>query len=383
LNLLKIRDELNSRNFTKEDLLYEFQDVTEIFAKTTTRFIREGINVGQKVFAVRVPKIAGILGIDVMIGEEGEQGVRFGGEIAQKVSAITGIKGIIHSDEDMNKYGFKTPMITSLKETLAMNENDLFIVIVGTEEKAKKGLKIAVDRIGLATLGVPNETRKALENFNTEFIREMHGGARLYPDTDSMPIQLINEYLEELSRNLPELPRDIEARLKKNYELDDSTIDKLILQGYAKLFEEIVTKFELNPTLVTTTLLETLKSIKREGFESEEVTEQHLKDLFEMIHQQEISKEAIEDILKVIAQTSSLTIKQAREQLELKSVNIEEVDSIINDILKQHESLLKEKRERAFSPMMGEVMKVLRGKIDGKILANKLQEAINKYIEEK
>jgi Glu-tRNA(Gln) amidotransferase subunit E-like FAD-binding protein len=31
---------------------------------------------------------------------------------------------------------------------------------------------------------------------------------------------------------------------------------------------------------------------------------------------------------------------------------------------------------------MGEVMKVLRGKVDGKILATKLRESINKYVEE-
>ena len=176
----------------------------------------------------------------------------------------------------MNKYTFKKPMIASLREALAMAENDLFIIVLGSEEKAKKSLKIAIDRIGMAILGVPNETRKALENFNTDFIREMHGGARLYPDTDSMPIRLGKDYLEKLSENLPELPRVIEARLKQNYKIDDATIDKLILQGYAPLFEEIVNKFKVNPTLVSTTLLETLKSIKREGLESEEITEDHL-----------------------------------------------------------------------------------------------------------
>jgi len=68
--------------------------------------------------------------------------------------------------------------------------------------------------------------------------------------------------------------------------------------------------------------------------------------------------------------------------LELKTVKLDEVDEIINQILKQQEAVLTEKRERAFSPLMGEVMKVLRGKVDGKILASKLQEAIKKYLEE-
>jgi len=380
ITLLKIRDDLIARKLTKEDLSYDFKDVTVLFEKTTCRFIKEGINAGQKVFAVKVPKIAGILGIEVILGKEGEPGVRFGGEIAQKVSAITGIKGIIHSDEDMNKYTFKKPMIASLREALTMAENDLFIIVLGSEEKAKKSLKIAIDRIGLAISGVPNETRKALENFNTEFIRELHGGARLYPDTDSMPIRLKKEYLEELSRNLPELPRVIEERLKQNYNIDDATIDKLILQGYTSLFEELVNRFKVNPILVSTTLLETLKSIKREGLESDEITEDHLRDLFEMIQKQEIAKEAIEDVLKAVAQNPALTIKQAREKLELTTVKLDEVDEIINNIIKQNEALLSDKRERAFSPLMGEVMKVLRGKVDGKILASKLQAAIKKFL---
>ena len=99
-----------------------------------------------------------------------------------------------------------------------------------------------------------------------------------------------------------------------------------------------------------------------------------------MIHKQEIAKEAIEDILKAVAQNPVLTIKQAGEKLKLKTVKLDEVDEIINNILKQHEALLTDQRERAFSPLMGEVMKVLRGKVDGKILASKLQEAIKRYL---
>jgi hypothetical protein len=81
----------------------------------------------------------------------------------------------------------------------------------------------------------------------------------------------------------------------------------------------------------------------------------------------EIIKAMIEDVLKAIAQNPTLTIKQVREKLELTSVKSDEVDEIIDNIVKQAEPLLKEKGERAFSPLMGEVMKVLRGKVDGKV----------------
>lgn len=377
LSLLKIQNELRVRNFVSADISHDFVNVTEIFKKTTCKFVKNAITTGQLVFGVKIPKIAGILGSEIL------ENFRFGKEIAQKVSAITGLKGIIHSDEDMNTYGFKKPEITALRTALKMAENDAFILVVADELKAQKSLEIAVNRISSALQGVPNETRKALEDYKTEFIRDLHGGARLYPDTDSPPIILKKESLKELSKNLPELPWDLAKRLIERYQIDESTVENLILQGYTHLFEEIMEKFKPNPTLVVTTLLETLKSIKRNGFESDNITDQHFHEIFELIQKQEVAKEAIEGLLQEVAKKPSLSIQEAKKQLEIEAVSEEELDKIINKVVMQSEALLKEKGDRAFSPLMGEVMNTLRGKIDGKIIATKLKEAISKYLPKK
>ena len=118
LNLLKIRNELIVRNFTEGDISHDFVDVTKIFKKTTLKFMKEAIKTGEKVFAVKIPKIVGILGMENFPAKGSEPGVRFGKEIAQKVNVIIGLKGIIHSDEDMETYGFKKPELTALKKAL-------------------------------------------------------------------------------------------------------------------------------------------------------------------------------------------------------------------------------------------------------------------------
>ncbi|HUX99967.1 MAG TPA: Glu-tRNA(Gln) amidotransferase subunit GatE [Candidatus Deferrimicrobium sp.] len=382
LNLLKIRNELVVRNIGNEDIPTNIQDVTQIFSKTNCKFMKAAIKEGQKVFAVKCSKIAGILGFEILPEKEEIPAIRFGKEIAQKVTAITGLKGIIHSDEDMNNYGFKKPEITALKKALEMDENDAFIMVVAEEAIVKKTIRIAINRIQAAIQGVPNETRKALENGSSEFIRELHGGSRLYPDTDSLPILIKRDYIKELSKNLPELPWDMANRLKNTYEIDEETINKLILHGYAPFFEEVITKFKISPVLVATTLLETLKSIKREGYESAEITETHLRDIFELIAKEEIAKEAIDDLLKLVAKNPSLLIKEAIKQLELMAVSLEDLEGIINDVILKNKSILLEKEDRAFSPMMGEVMKFVRGKIDGKVIAEKLREAINNFLRE-
>lgn len=374
LNLIKIRNELRVRELTVEDLNQEFIDVTTVFKKATWNIVKEALKTGQKVLAVKVPKCTGILGSGFI------EGYRFGKEIAQKVSAITGLRGIIHSDEDLTSYEFKKTEVNALKKALNVEEKDAFIMLVADEERGESALKVAVNRIARALQGVPNETRKALEDYSTEFIRELHGGARLYPDTDSSPIHIAKDYLKELSKNLPELPWHIAERLRENYELDDITIDNLILQGYASLFEEIVKKFKVNPILVSTTLLGTLKSIQREGFESDNITDQHIRGLFELINKQEIAKEAIDDLLKELARNPKLTAKEAKNQLEIKAVSMKEVEKIINDILKENENLIKEETaERAHKKLMGPVMKELRGKMDGKLISEKLRELVENY----
>ena len=52
----------------------------------------------------------------------------------------------------------------------------------------------------------------------------------------------------------------------------------------------------------------------------------------------------------------------------------------INEILAKNEDLIKDKGDRAFKPLMGEVMKVLgRGSIDGKIISERLKEGLEKF----
>ena len=73
-------------------------------------------------------------------------------------------------------------------------------------KEVQRAIDIIIQRVKFAFKGVPPETRKALENGNTEFLRELHGGARLYPDTDSKAIFNPPEEAELIRKNLPEFP---------------------------------------------------------------------------------------------------------------------------------------------------------------------------------
>jgi len=55
----------------------------------------------------------------------------------------------------------------------------------------------------------------------------------------------------------------------------------------------------------------------------------------------------------------------------------EELDKIIRGVLEQNHALIQEKGDRAFSVLMGEVMKLARGRVDGHKVSRALKQAMD------
>ncbi len=54
-----------------------------------------------------------------------------------------------------------------------------------------------------------------------------------------------------------------------------------------------------------------------------------------------------------------------------------ELEKIVENILRKNRELLIKKRERAFGAIMGDVMRIVRGKIDGKIVNEVVREKLS------
>ena len=55
----------------------------------------------------------------------------------------------------------------------------------------------------------------------------------------------------------------------------------------------------------------------------------------------------------------------------------EDIEKIILEIIDMKKEIIKEKGNDSFSILMGEAMKQLRGKVDGKIVSDKIQKLLN------
>ncbi|MBN2155041.1 MAG: Glu-tRNA(Gln) amidotransferase subunit GatE [Candidatus Lokiarchaeota archaeon] len=363
LALLDIRNEMLKRKLTPTSFTDNPLDITEIFQETKCKFVRNGVKKGKLVWGWRVPNM------HALWGEEIQEGRRFGTEIASKMGSITGLKGLIHSDEVLSKYQFSESEILDIKKSLKCDEKDLFVLILGKPDRLFQAFEIVRDRLIKALEGVPEETRKALEDGNTEFLRELHGAKRLYPDTDSREIPISSEKLKQIQANLPRYPWEVMKEFEKRYKIPHESLEQLTLDGNLQLLEEILKVYSGKPTIIVSTLLETIKTLRRDGKEVENLKDSHFVRIFELLEKKLIAKEAIEEILAYLCDQPQSTIKDAMQTMDITSMSIEELRKIVQSLMPSFVSLIRERQMGAMGPIMGEVMKEVRGKIDGKIVS--------------
>jgi len=108
---------------------------------------------------------------------------------------------------------------------------------------------------------------------------------------------------------------------------------------------------------------------------------QEIFKLFELLEKEEIAKESIEIIFENIMSKKSQNVEEAMKNASIESINEEDLNEIIKNIVDQNQELIKNQRERAMGPLMGIVMKELRGKASGEIINKLLLKNIKKKLE--
>ncbi|MEM0058705.1 MAG: Glu-tRNA(Gln) amidotransferase subunit GatE [Candidatus Bathyarchaeia archaeon] len=371
LNLIKISKELAKAGVRSENLKEEFFDVTEVFQKTNCKVIRKAIEKGQRVLAVKLPGFAGFLKRELM------PGVRLGTEMADRARFWGRVGGILHTDE-LPAYGITPEEVEALKRAVNAQPADAVVFVADTPENATDALKAVLERAREALKGVPEETRAANPDGTTRYMRPRPGAARMYPETDIPPIPLTEDFINKIRQCLPELPEQKLQRLMQEYSLNQKLAQQLMDSEYTELFEIIAKESQVSPTTIAAFLTETLKALKREGTPVERLSEERIREIFKALGNGEITKEALPEIADWLAKNEEKTVREAIESLGLKVMSREELEKLVDKVISQNMSLIEKSGAKAFGPIMGMVMKEVRGKanaeIVGEIIKRKLAE---------
>jgi len=369
--LIEISKKMKERGTRKEDFEHTYVDISHLFK------LKE-----DKVFVTIFPKMKGIFGTEIQPNKD------FGLEIFEKSMLITGIprEDHFHSDETeenavrkRSNHPCRLPItdqiLIEIRTILDPKAEDAFIVVAGPERRAMHAMKKIVERVKMALDGVPQETRRLLPDGNTEFLRVIHGKERIYPDTDTPPIVISKELIEECRKAIRIRPWEIYEELHSRFGLNQYQVDLLIRDEKTAKFYEYVEKLHLKGSSAYRLLVELPHYARRKGFK---LNERIIDELARNLSQKRITIQQTIPIVEIMSKDSRLSVKDAVDKLhvprlldkELNGIILQKINLFDKDKILSDETYLKHVTPK----IVGEVLKAVNYSVEGEEILLKLNE---------
>jgi len=211
-------------------------------------------------------------------------------------------------------------------------------------------------------------------------LKEESHDYRYFPEPDLPPLDLEKFDLDNLRRELPELPIQKRERFIQEYGLLPKQVEILVVDRFAaEFFEEAASELKIqNPNSKFQTLynyltsdLFGLVSQAKIGYKDLKITPENFAELINIIDKGEISTRTAKDVLKIMFETgrdpSEIIETEGLKQIFDKSRIIGIVKKVISENQKAVEDYKKGK-ENALQFLIGKAMAGLKGRANPKIL---------------
>ena len=351
--LIWLRDELVKRKAS----VGEPHDMSKLLKGTNAKIIAPALEAGGVVLGVALHGFKGVIGAEVNPGR------RLGTEISD-YAKMGGVKGLIHSDEDISGYAITDSEAVAIRKELELGANDAFMLIAGPNDSASKAISLAADRARQALVGVPLETRgvASADAFTTKFLRPLPGGARMYPETDVKPVRITGEMLGRAALSAPDIDKE-RARLVRELG-NENLASMLMLSPRLQLYKALVSAKNSDKPFIANTLLQKFTELRRAGLDAESIPEQELAGLFAMYGKGRLTKQAVEEVLKELSKGKRGAEMIAKE-LGLERVSGDGLASLVEKAKKEHPGAKA-------TELMQHIMKEHRLNVDGTELSRML-----------
>lgn len=291
-------------------------DVTHLL-KEGKGWIPKELSKGSVGVALTLPGLKGILGIELY------ENRRYGTELSDR-GKVYGFGGLIHGDEQLDKYGLNE---SEIRKELKLKENDNFVILIGkNDEKMNFAFNEIFNRAYLKV--VPGETRKAIVNGGSQFMRQISTGARMYPETDVPPIRVTKELIKESKKYEPRDPEEVLIELEKetNKDLAPQLLKSKHLMDYRTAISEGV-----EPVVAAVTFVNTLKNVSRDKINIDNIEGEEIVEILVKYSQGKITKKGIEEIIRIKCQNEKMNVEEIIKKNKLEKLNKKEIEKIIKE----------------------------------------------------
>ena len=216
--------------------------------------------------------------------------------------------------------------------------------------------------------------------------KEMAHDYRYFPEPDLPPLK-ISELDFDLS--LPELPKEKRKRFKDKYGLTDEAVEIFVQDISAgKFFESVVSYFadklkeiiSLASNYITSDIAGLLKESKK-TFSDMKINPEMFAKLIAMADKEEISSRATKDVLKIMFEEGGDPEKIVKEKGLAQTSDDSFIKNIVEDVVKNNPAVVEEYKngkENALQFLVGQGMKLSKGKANPAVLQKMLKEKLGK-----
>ncbi len=287
------------------------------------------------------------------------------------------------SECDMEKGMFRVDSNVSVSEkgrTELKNLNSLKAVYEGLSYEIERQKKIVEKGEK-----VKRETR-LWDEFKKETrvmrIKEEELDYRYFPEPDLPPLEIPVELIEQIKKEMPELPYEKKQRFIKEYFINEKDAEILVSEKeLADYFEEIL-KFYKNPKDVSNwIIIELLAYTEPENIRNLGLLASEIAKLVKSVNENKITRNIGKEILKrCISEKMSISeLIKKEEKSIIKGSDV--IESVVKEVLEENSDVVNKYikgKKGVLGSLIGQNMKKFEGKADPKTIKKTILEKIKK-----
>jgi glutamyl-tRNA(Gln) amidotransferase subunit E len=326
--LLHVREKLQKRVKKIKKWKIKSKHIDPKDFRFKSEVLANAVQKDWSLIAVNIPSFKGILSHFTQPGQ------MFADELSGRLKVIACIEkpNMVHSeqiDQDITPYQWGR-----IKKILNSKKGDAQMVFWGPDEDIPTALETIEERCQMALDGVPRESRKSLEDGTTVFERVLPGPDRMYPDTDSSPIPLEEDYIESIRKRLPV---DVSKRLEqlRKWRVPQDTFTYLLRNNLVPVMERVIQDLDVKPRYVGTLLGHTLKHLQGQDQSPVGFVYELVYSLMKFLQEHSIEFEMAEELLPELFHHPQEDMSQLLDQVGFKKMKKEDISARISNVLKE------------------------------------------------
>lgn len=359
--LVNIKNILNAKSINPKNWKIDYKEID--FEMFSNEFFRNLDIKNNKIYAVNLKGFKGIL------SHFTQPTKCFANEISERLKVVACIEHPnMTNSEDLNPV-IENAEFENIKKILQSENDDAQIVFWGPEDDIETALEVIEERCLMAFSCVPNETRKSFENGTTIFERVLPGADRMYPDTDSPPVPLADDYIDKLTENLPSEIIDKYKKLK-TWNVPENYYTYIFKKNLFGLIEKIVNDLSIEPIFVCKIFAQHIKNIEGKNNKGKGFNYELIYDALKYLQLEKIELEIIQKFLKVIYLYPRMDYLSVLETIKFKRLDEDEILAKVPFIKAKFKQLKKDNtKNHMLNWVMGQLHPISLGNISLKKLS--------------